>query len=80
MFSAGHPTQSMSTKNLSKPEEGGLHSTQLKRVISSLKKVFRINLLAMLSAVSFMAVHGPPLQREENLRIWKRAGFKRGVQ
>ena len=34
----------------------------------------------MLSAGSFMVVHGPPLQKEENLRIWNRAGFKRGAQ
>lgn len=32
MFSAGPPIQSRRTKNLSKPEEGGLHSTQLKWV------------------------------------------------
>ena len=31
MFSAAPPTQSMSTKNLSKPEGGDLHSTQLKK-------------------------------------------------
>lgn len=38
MFSVGHSTQSMSTRNGSKPEEGGLYSTQFQRVISSSKR------------------------------------------
>lgn len=34
----------------------------------------------VISRSFFWVVNGPPLYEEENLRIWNRAGFKRGVQ
>ena len=36
--------------------------------------------LSLCKPASCMVVNGPLLHEEENLRIWNRAGFKRGVQ